>query len=110
MRVATTESQGPLEERDYGACAVGAIAEGTGFKGMPWEKMWKTFPELKGFMRHPLTRWPMEVWEVISSVNDDTDYSREQIADWLCIESGYTHSVQTSGLNLPRAVVALATS
>jgi hypothetical protein len=33
-----------------------------------------------------------------------------KIADWLCIESGCTHSVQMSGLNLPRAVVALAAS
>jgi hypothetical protein len=93
-----------------GACAVGTIAEGAGFRGMPWEKIWKMFPELKGFMRHPFRDRTMEVWKVISDVSEETDYSREQIADWLCIESGCTHAVQTSGSNLPRAVVALAAS
>jgi hypothetical protein len=86
-----------------GACAVGAISEGAGFTGMPWEKIWQMFPELKGFMRHPLRDATMEVWRVISNVNEETNYSREQIADWLCIESGCTHAVQTNGLNLPMA-------
>jgi hypothetical protein len=88
-----------------GACAVGAIAEGAGFKGngMPWEKIWKMFPELKGFMRHPFRNRTMEVWQVISAVSEETNYSREQIADWLCIESGCMHAVQTRGLNLPMA-------
>jgi hypothetical protein len=86
-----------------GACAVGAIAEGAGFKGMPWEKIWKMFPELRGFTRHPFSDRTMEVWQVISSVSEETNYSREQIADWLCIESGCTHAVQTTGLNLPMA-------
>ena len=84
---------------------MGAIAEGAGFRGngMPWNKIAKKFPELHGSMRHPLKGWTMKVCSVISSVSEETDYSREQIADWLCIESGCTHAVQTSGLNLPMA-------
>ncbi|MBV8357372.1 MAG: hypothetical protein JO189_05480, partial [Deltaproteobacteria bacterium] len=95
--------KGTWKSGSKGACAVGAIVEGAGFKGMPWRKIWKVFPELKGFMRHPFMDPTMEVWKVISSVSEETNYSREQIADWLCIESGCTHAVQTSGLNLPRA-------
>jgi hypothetical protein len=102
--------KGTWKRGSKGACAVGAIAEGAGFEEMPWNKIWKMFPELRGFMRHPLRNCRMEVWQVISSVSEETNYSREQIADWLCIESGCTHEVQTSGLNLPRAVVALAAS
>jgi hypothetical protein len=104
--------KGTWKRGSKGACTVGAIAEGAGFRenGMPWEKIWKMFPELQGLMAHPLRNSRMEVWEVISAVSEETNYSREQIADWLCIESGCTHVVQTSGLNLPRAVVALAAS
>jgi hypothetical protein len=104
--------KGTWKSGSKGACAVGAIAEGAGFKGndMPWHKIADKFPELYGSMRHPLRNRRMEVWQVISAVSEETNYSREQIADWLCIESGCTHAVQTSGLNLPRAVVALAAS
>jgi hypothetical protein len=93
--------KGAWKSGTTGACAMGAVAEGAGFKGnrMPWETMWKMFPELKSFMRHPLTKLNLELWSVISSLSEATNFSREQIADWLCVESGCTHPVQTNGLN-----------
>ena len=88
-----------------GACALGAVSDGAGFRDndMHWPELLKIFPELQGSMRHPLNGFKDKVSNVILSVSDETDCSREQIADWLCIESGCTHAVQTSGLNLPLA-------
>lgn len=84
-----------------GACALGAVSDGAGFRGngMHWPELSKMFPELHARMAHPLKGFRDEVTNVISSISDETDYSREQIADWLCSESGCTHAVQTSGLN-----------
>lgn len=93
--------KGKWKRGKTGACAVGAIAEGAGFRGswMPWNKIAKKFPELHTSMRHPLKGWMMKVCSVISSISEETDYSREQIADWLCMESGCTHALQTRALN-----------
>jgi hypothetical protein len=97
--------RGEFKTGAKGACAVGAIAEGAGFTGMSieWDKIVRKFPELHELIMHPLRGCVMAASNVIVSVNDETNYSREQIADWLCIESGCTHPVQTNGLNLPRA-------
>jgi len=72
---------------------LGAVAEGAGFrkKDIPWNKMWDTFPELKTFISHPLVTVRMELWRVISTLSEDTNYSREEIADWLCVQGDCTH-------------------
>jgi hypothetical protein len=77
------------------------VSDGAGFRdnGMHWSELLQRFPELQGSMRHPLKQLRDIVSNVIASVSDETDYSREQIADWLCIESGCTHEVQMGGLN-----------
>jgi len=85
--------KGFWKQGDTMACALGAVAEGAGFrkKDIPWNKMWDTFPELKTFSSHPLTTVRMELWHVISTLSEDTNYSREEIADWLCVEGGCKH-------------------
>jgi hypothetical protein len=77
------------------ACALGTVAEGAGFreKGIPWNKMWDRFPELKTFISNPLTTVRLELWRVVSTLSDNTNYSREEIADWLCVQGGCKHPV-----------------
>jgi hypothetical protein len=87
--------KGFWKQGDTMACALGAVAEGAGFreKDIPWDKMWDTFPELKTFISHPLMTVRMELWRVISTLSEDTNYSREEIADWLCVQGGCKHPV-----------------
>jgi len=53
-----------------GACALGAVSDGAGFRGngMHWPELLKIFPELQGSMRHPLNGFKDKVSNVILSV------------------------------------------
>lgn len=53
-------------------------------------------------MVHPLTGVRVSLAEVVAELNDKTDYSREQIADWLCRVGGCQHQLAEEPIKPPR--------
>lgn len=50
-----------------------------------WSSVAEVFPELLDIVDHPLMLDVRDdLVDVVSMLNDETDYSRESIADWLC--------------------------
>lgn len=77
---------------ETGACALGAAALGSGDqKRCMMYRLCKIFPELNDTVSHPFTYAVMDLAQVIFTVNDDSSYSREAIADWLCRLGGCKH-------------------
>jgi hypothetical protein len=81
-----------FQRGDTMACALGAAA-GVGNRRPKRQYTWwggllEIFPELNEEVTHPLTRERMSLGDVIVALNDDTAYSREAIADWLCRDGG----------------------
>jgi hypothetical protein len=77
------------------ACALGAAAVGMrGSKKYDRWRMYQRFPELNRLVTHPLDGIETSLEQVVTDLNDQTSYSREQIADWLCREGGCRHEVQ----------------
>jgi hypothetical protein len=85
-----------FQRGDNMACALGAAAAGAGKRrpkrpGTWWNSLAEVFPELDDKVIHPRTGERMNLDEAIVSLNDDTAYSREAIADWLCWLGGCRH-------------------
>lgn len=77
-----------------GACALGAVIAGAGER-VPasfFGAIARLFPELNNIVADPLTGFPESVLLVINELNEDTGFSREEIADWLCQLGGCEHS------------------
>jgi hypothetical protein len=82
-----------------GACALGAAMVGAG-KPLPkrnaYHEIVQVFPELMNVAAHPLdggVPFHLSVGWIVCRLNADTEYSREAIADWLCVEGGCKHRV-----------------
>jgi hypothetical protein len=91
------KARGYFQRKDGSACALGAAAAGNG-RWRPKKKysMWgliRVFPELRDTVTHPFTYLPLNLRDVIITLNDDIDCSREAIADWLCRVGGCKHEV-----------------
>jgi hypothetical protein len=61
------------------------------------------FPELRDTVTHPLIHFSLDLRRVINSLNDETAWSREAIADWLCRVGGCKHQVIEPEIKLGRA-------
>jgi hypothetical protein len=91
------KARGYFQRKDGSACALGAAAAGNG-SWRPKKKytMWgliRDFPELRDTVTHPFTHLPLDLRDVIITLNDETACSREAIADWLCRLGGCKHEV-----------------
>jgi hypothetical protein len=74
------------------ACALGAAAVGVGSKQKHTMKsMLGLFPMLRVKVKHPWNRRYLALGHLISDLSDFTNYSREEIADWLCKRGGCKH-------------------
>jgi hypothetical protein len=82
---------------DKTACALGAAAAGLENRRSPqrfdWRWIREVFPETYRLVTDPLTNLRMDLGCVISRLNDETDWSRETIADWLCRVGGCKHEL-----------------
>src|SRR3984893_14285940 len=79
---------------ECGADALGAAAACCGMrKRYTLEGSAERFPELGGHVQHPISGRPGRLGDVVVLLNDQTDYTREQIADWLCRLGGCGHPV-----------------
>lgn len=79
-------------------CALAAaFIGGGGLKQCRLVSVTKMFPELEDEASHPFTQAPMDLWGVIFALNDESDYSREEIADWLCAIGDCRHFIGKSG-------------
>jgi len=76
----------------YGrTCALGAALDAAGALGIaeddgdpgPYEAAEAIWPILKSPVRHPAYRECADLRKVITSLNDEFDWTREQIADWV---------------------------
>jgi hypothetical protein len=74
-----------------GACALGAAMFGVG-KNPPkrnvYDEIVRVFPELKNNLAE---HSGLSVGWMVVRLNEDTSYSREQIAAWLCVKGGCKH-------------------
>jgi hypothetical protein len=76
------------------ACALGAAAVGMrGSKKYDRWRMYQRFPELNRLVMHPLIGIETSLEQAVTDLNDQTSYSREQIAGWLCQQGGCQHEV-----------------
>jgi hypothetical protein len=96
--------KGELKSGRRGACALGALAESAGFREVdfPMDELMKKFRALEAEIINPLTGEEGGLSDAISTLNDETDYSREQIADWLCECGGCKHQIRESGIRAAR--------
>lgn len=86
------KSKKNFNEGTGAVCALGAaFIGGGGQKQCRLVSLTRMFPELGDAVSHPVTYAAMDLWEVIFALNDESDYSREEIADWLCREGGCGH-------------------
>ena len=85
-----------LRHGECGADALGAAAAGCGMsKRYTRRCIAEIFPELGGYVQHPISGRPGRLGDVVVLLNDQTDYTREQIADWLCRLGGCEHPVSS---------------
>ena len=74
-----------------GACALGAAMFGVG-KNPPkrnvYDEIVRVFPELENNLAE---HSGLSVGWMVVRLNEDTSYSREQIAAWLCVKGGCKH-------------------
>jgi len=85
-----------LSHGECGADALGAAAAGCGMrKRYTLEGIAEIFPELGGYVQHPISGRPGRLGDVVVWLNDQTDYTREQIADWLCRLGACDHPVSS---------------
>lgn len=74
-----------LMDSSLNSCAIGAafIAIGTNPSDIPdWAKLNEKF-KIQGMIRHPIKKLLMTINRVVVSLNNDYEWSRERIADWL---------------------------
>jgi hypothetical protein len=77
-----------------GACALGAALVGAGkepLRGNVYKAIVRVFPELNDVVAQPVIGTRQSLGWTISWLNDETQNSREAIADWLCVEGGCKH-------------------
>ena len=66
------------------SCALGAAAEALGYT---WaEELKARFPDLGRPMKHPMGERARNLWDIISDLNDNHDWTREQISSWLAAQ------------------------
>jgi hypothetical protein len=63
---------------------------------VPLDKLRRKFRALEAEIINPSTGKETELLDVIVNLNEDTDYSREEIADWLCARGGCRHAAMYS--------------
>jgi hypothetical protein len=86
-----------------GADVFGALAVGSG-----WEKrcskrgIIKEFPLLRKMVAHPLMGVEVPLSSVLVSLNDYFDWSREDIADWLCRWGECKHEIKGGDVGVLR--------
>lgn len=84
-----------------GACALGAAMFGVGkvpSKRNVYNGIERVFPELKNLLElehSAVDLGRVRVGWMIVRLNEDTAYSREAIADWLCVEGGCKHPLDS---------------
>jgi hypothetical protein len=73
-----------------GACALGAAICGMGEKlpkSYVHDAIYRVLPELNKLV----SGCGLDIGWTIIRLNEDTKHSREEIADWLCVEGGCHH-------------------
>ncbi len=95
-----------LRRGEQMACALGAAAAGVENRRAPekysWPWLHEIFPELGRRLTHPLAGIEMSLGQIVCNLNDQTSYSREAIADWLCRVGGCQHQLAEEPINPPR--------
>ncbi len=78
-----------------GTCAIGAALEGCfgtlrlsnsafpDFKSLEYKKLASKFPYLNLTVKHPVCNFQTSLCSSIWSLNDEHDWTREQMADWI---------------------------
>jgi hypothetical protein len=96
--------RGLFQRGERWACALGAIGVAAEMQKIGETSLKKRFPQLKNQVVDPDERCWASLFDVIASLNDGREISRESIADWLCQYGGCTHWFADSGIKIFRAL------